>query len=81
MHELIAMDKSLVGHIPSSDNAADLVTKVLYGQKQKYMASNIFYDIHKSNWAPVIQFFGMLSDSFDPIGNSIHLEGTINTQQ
>ena len=31
--ELFAMGESLVGHIPSKENVADLMTKVLYGQK------------------------------------------------
>ena len=42
----VAMVESLVGHIHSKKNGADLMTKVLYGQKRKYLVSNILYDIH-----------------------------------
>ena len=45
VHESVAMGESL-GHIPSKENIADLLTKVLYGQKRRYLVSNILYDIH-----------------------------------
>ena len=35
----------LVEHISSSENATDVMTKVLYGQRRKYLVSNILYDI------------------------------------
>ena len=41
-----AMVESLVGHIPSKENVADLMTKVINGQKRRYLVGNIFYDIH-----------------------------------
>ena len=41
-----AMGESLVGQIPSKENIADLLTKVLYGHKRRYLVSNILYDIH-----------------------------------
>ena len=44
--ESFVMGESLVGHIPSKDNIADLLTKVLYEQKRKYLVSNILYDIN-----------------------------------
>ena len=44
--ESVAMGESLVGHIPSKENTADLMTKVFYGQKIRYVVSNILYDIH-----------------------------------
>ena len=44
--ESVEMGESLVGCIPSKENATDLMTKVLYGQKRKYLVSNILYDIH-----------------------------------
>ena len=47
--ESVAMGESLVGHIPSKENVADLMTKVLYGQKTKYLVSNILYDIHDTH--------------------------------
>ena len=43
--ESVAMGESLVGHIPSKENIADLLTKVLYGEKRRYLVSNILYDI------------------------------------
>ena len=43
--ELAAMDKSLLGHIPSRENVANLMTKVLYWWRQNYLVSNILYDI------------------------------------
>ena len=46
VYESITMGESLVGHIPSKENVADLMTKVLYGQKRKYLVSTILYDIH-----------------------------------
>ena len=47
--ESVAMGKSLVGHIPSKENTADLLTKVLYGLKRRYLVSNILYDIHNDH--------------------------------
>ena len=35
VHESVAMNESLVGHIPSKENVADLLTKVLYGHKRR----------------------------------------------
>ena len=44
--DLVAVDDSLVGHIPSKENVADLMTKVLYWQKKGYLVNNILHDIH-----------------------------------
>ena len=44
--ESVAMGESLVGYIPSKENVADLMTKVLHGHKRRYLVSNILYDIH-----------------------------------
>ena len=46
VHESLAMGESIVGHIPSKENVADLLTKVLYGHKRRYLVSNIVYDMH-----------------------------------
>ena len=46
VHESVAMGKSLVGHIPSKENVADLMMKVFCGQKLNYLVSNALYDIH-----------------------------------
>ena len=34
VHESVSMGESLVGHISNKENVADLITKVLYGQKR-----------------------------------------------
>ena len=41
VHESVAVDKYLVGQTLSSKNVADLMTKVLYGQRRKYLVSNV----------------------------------------
>ena len=46
VHESVAMGESLVGHIPSKENVADLIMKILYGHKRRYFVSNILYDAH-----------------------------------
>ena len=46
VHESVAMGESLVGHIPSKENVVDLIIKVLYGHKRRYLVSNILDDIH-----------------------------------
>ena len=45
VHESVAMHESLDRHIPSKENIADLLTKVLYGEKRRYLVSNILHDI------------------------------------
>ena len=49
VHESVAIRKSIVGHIPSTENVADLMTKVLHGHKRRYFVSNILYDIHDNH--------------------------------
>ena len=44
--ESVAMEESLIGHIPSKENITDLMTKILYGHNRRYVVSNILYDIH-----------------------------------
>ena len=44
--ESVAMGESLVGYIPSKENIADLLTKVIHGEKRRYLVSKILYDIH-----------------------------------
>ena len=43
--ESVAIGESLVGHTSIKENVADLLTKVLYGHKRRYLVSNILYDI------------------------------------
>jgi hypothetical protein len=40
------MGESLTGHIVTDRNVADLLTKVLYGQKRKFIVGEILYDIY-----------------------------------
>jgi hypothetical protein len=42
----VAMGESLTAHIGTNENLSDLTTKVLYGQKQQYMVSQLLYDIY-----------------------------------
>ena len=49
VHESVAMGGFLVGHIPSKENVADLITKVLYGHKTRYLVSNILHDIYNDH--------------------------------
>ena len=42
--ESFAMDESLIRHIQSIMNVADLMTKVSYGQIQRYLVSDIYDD-------------------------------------
>ena len=41
VHESVAVGESLVGHISNKDNIADLLTKVQYGKKRRYLVSKI----------------------------------------
>ena len=47
--ESVAMGESQVGHIPSKKNVADLLTKVQYGHKRRYLVSNVLYDVHNDH--------------------------------
>ena len=73
--ESVAMGESQAGHIPSKENAANLMTKVLYGQKRKYFISNILYGIHGNN-SYQSHFNRQQSGKLDSIGNSIKPEWT-----
>jgi len=46
IRESVAMGESLTGHIGTNENVGDLATKVLYGQKRRYMVSQLLYDIY-----------------------------------
>ena len=45
IQESVAMGESLLTHIPTGDNHADLLTKVTSGVKHKRLVSGILYDI------------------------------------
>ena len=44
--ESVAMGESLTGHIPTDRNVADLLTKVLYGQKRRHFVGELLFDIY-----------------------------------
>lgn len=46
VRESVAMGESLTGHISTHLNFADLLTKILYGQKRRDMVEGILYDIY-----------------------------------
>ena len=46
IRESVAMGESLTGHIGTNKNVGNLATKVLYGQKWRYMVSQLLYDIY-----------------------------------
>ena len=54
VNESVAMGVSLVGHTPSKVNVIDLMKKVLYGHKRRYLVSNILYDIHVDHYLLVL---------------------------
>ena len=45
--ESVAMGESLTGHIVTDRNVADLLTKVLYGQKWNCIVGEVLYDIYE----------------------------------
>jgi hypothetical protein len=46
VRESVAMGESLTAHIGTNENVGNLASKVLYGQKQRYMLSQLLYDIY-----------------------------------
>ena len=42
----VAMGESLKGHLRPDSNPAELVTKVVTGQKRKHLMSLVLYDIY-----------------------------------
>ena len=46
VRESVAMGESLTAHIPTDRNVADLLTKLLYGQRRKSLVSEILFDIY-----------------------------------
>ena len=51
--EAVAMGEALVVHIPTKKNLADLFTKVLYGQAQRFLVSRMLWDVFPGEDAPV----------------------------
>ena len=50
IRESVAMGESLTTHIPTLQNPADLLTKVLYGAKRQSHVRNILYDIYDDHY-------------------------------
>ena len=47
IRESVAMNESLVGHIKTNENPADLATKIVTNQpKRQYLTSKLLYDIY-----------------------------------
>ena len=46
MSQLLWATPLLVIYIPSNENITDHMTEVMYGQKKRYLVSNILYDIY-----------------------------------
>ena len=46
VRESVAMGESLCAHVRSEDNYADILTKVLTGQKRRDLVQRILYDIY-----------------------------------
>ena len=42
----VAMGESWVTHISTQDNYADLMTKVLYGRRRKFLVAGLLNDIY-----------------------------------
>jgi hypothetical protein len=49
VRESVVMGEFLTAHIRTNENVGDLATKVLYGQKWRYMVSQLLYDIYDDN--------------------------------
>jgi hypothetical protein len=47
------MGEALVAHIPTKKNLADLFTKVLYGQAQRFLVSRMLWVVFPGADAPV----------------------------
>jgi hypothetical protein len=45
VRESVAMGETLVAHISTHENPADLITKCLSGHKRKYLVEKVLYDI------------------------------------
>ena len=52
IHESVAMGESLLTHVGTHDNLADLLTKPTFGAKRRRLVSGLLYDIfdNRVNW-------------------------------
>ena len=69
------MGESLVDHIPSKENITDLLTKVLYGEKRRYLVSNILYDIHDNHMSSMVETDQCIQTSLIPLVILSNLRG------
>ncbi len=46
------MGESLSTHIDGDENLADLLMKVIYGGKRRYIVNNILHDVYDSKLKP-----------------------------
>ena len=53
VHEAVAMGEAIVAHILTKKNLADLFTKVLYGQTQRFLVSRMLWDVFPGEDSPV----------------------------
>ncbi len=53
VHEDVAMGETLVAHIPTKKNLADLFTKVLYGQARRFLVSRTIWYVFPREDVPV----------------------------
>ena len=74
--ESVAMGESLLGHIPRKESIADLMTKVLYGPKRRYLVSNILFDIYDNHQLLALAKDRTHAGMLDTIDHSIKFEGT-----
>ena len=49
VQEAVAAGECLMTHIPTLKNYADLLSKVLYGQKRRRLVGGVLYDIYDDN--------------------------------
>ena len=54
IREAVAMGEAITSHIRTQYNWADLLTKVLYGNKRREMVGGILYDIYDETKQPDI---------------------------
>jgi hypothetical protein len=45
VREAVAMDETLVAHIPTKKNLADLFTKVLCGQTRRFLVNRMLWNV------------------------------------
>ena len=49
LREVVAMGECLITHIPTKDNLSDMMTKALYGSKNRELVQGLMYDVFDSH--------------------------------